>query len=98
MSNNIRLEEKTLTSQTPSGATVQTGTDAAGCKMQGTAWLRSGLTIAICCAAPVLLVGAITVLGISLGALASGLLSLAALLACPVGMYLMMRMMDKEKK
>jgi hypothetical protein len=98
MSDNIRLEEKQLSSLTPSGAAVQTDTDAVSCKMQGKGWLRGALTMAICCAAPVLLVGAITLLGISLGTLASGVLSLAALLACPVGMYLMMRMMAKEKK
>jgi hypothetical protein len=35
---------------------------------------------------------------LSLGAIASGALSLIALLACPVGMFVMMRMMMKEKK
>ena len=54
--------------------------------------------MAICCGAPLLLIAAFALFGISLGALASGFFSLAALLACPVGMYLMMRMMAKEKK
>jgi len=54
--------------------------------------------MAICCAAPLLLIAAVTLFGISLGALASGLLSLAALLACPIGMYLMMRMMNQKGK
>jgi hypothetical protein len=98
MSDNIRLEEKQLSSLTPSGAAVQTDTDPASCKMHGKGWLRGGLIMAICCAAPLLLIAAFTLFGISLGALASGFLSLAALLACPVGMYLMMRMMAKEKK
>jgi hypothetical protein len=98
MSDNIRLEEKQLSSLTPSGAAVQTDTDAAGCKIRGKGWLRGGLTMAICCAAPLLVIAAFALFGISLGALASGFLSLAALLACPVGMYLMMRMMAKEKK
>jgi hypothetical protein len=98
MSNNIRLEEKQVSSLTSSGAAVQTDTDADSCKMQGNGWLGGGLTMAICCAAPVLLVSAVTLMGISLGALAGGALSLVALLACPVGMYLMMRMMAKEKK
>jgi hypothetical protein len=66
--------------------------------MHGTDWLKGGLTMAICCAAPLLLVAAIALFGLSLGALASGALSLAALLACPVGMFLMMRMMMKDKK
>jgi multisubunit Na+/H+ antiporter MnhG subunit len=53
--------------------------------------------MAICCAAPVLLIAAVTLFGISLGALASSFLSLATLLACPVGMYLMMRMMTNDR-
>ncbi|HEY3304226.1 MAG TPA: hypothetical protein VGL70_11895 [Candidatus Binatia bacterium] len=66
--------------------------------MKKKGWLKGGLTMALCCAAPLLLIAAITLFGISLGALASGFLSIAALLACPVGMYLIMRMMMKEKK
>ena len=68
------------------------------CRMNGKGWLKAGLTMAICCAAPLLLVGAIAFFGLSLGALASGALTLATLLACPVGMFLMMRMMMKDKK
>ena len=98
MSNNIRVEEKQLGSPPSSGAAVQTDTDVAGCKTHGKEWLRGGLTMAICCGAPLLLIAAFALYGISLGALASGFLSLAALLACPVGMYLMIRMMAKEKK
>jgi hypothetical protein len=59
-------------------------------------WLKGPFAMAICCAAPLLLVAAVTLFGISLGELASGFLSLAALVACPVGMYLMMRMMAKQ--
>ena len=40
--------------------------------------------------------GAVAIFGISLGALTSGLASVAALLACPVGVYLMMRIMNKK--
>lgn len=69
-----------------------------GCQMRGKGWLKGGLTMALCCAAPLLLVGAIAFFGLSLSALASGALSLAALLACPVGMFLMMRMMMKDKE
>ncbi len=50
----------------------------------------------LCCGAPLLLVAAITLFGVSLGAMASGALSLAVILACPVGMYLMIRMMNKK--
>jgi hypothetical protein len=53
--------------------------------------------MAICCVAPLLLVVAVSFFGFSLGVLASGSLSLAAVLACPVGMFLMMRLMMKDK-
>jgi len=59
-------------------------------------WLKGPLGMAICCGTPLLLVAAISLFGVSLGAIASGALSLAAVLACPVGMYLMMRMMSKR--
>ena len=61
-------------------------------------WLKGTLGMAICCGAPLLLVAAIAFFGLSLGAMASGALSLAAVLACPVGMFLMMRMMSKNKR
>jgi hypothetical protein len=63
--------------------------------------LKGMLMMAICCAAPLLLLAAIPFLGLTFGsfaAIGSGLLSIVALLACPVGMYLMMRMMMKDKK
>ena len=68
------------------------------CRMNGTGWLKACLTMAICCTAPLLVVGAIAFFGLSLGAVASRALSLAALLVCPVGMFFMMRMMMKDKK
>jgi hypothetical protein len=71
---------------------------ASACHMHASGWLKGGLTMAICCAAPILLVAAIAFFGLSLGVIASGALSLAALLACPIGMFLMMRMMMKDKK
>ena len=54
----------------------------------------------VCCAAPLLLLAAIPLLGFTFGsyAVGSGLLSIVALLACPLGMYLMMRMMMTDKK
>ena len=98
MSNETRsLEEGKLSLQNLSGVGAQAKEGSAACKLQRKGWLKGGLTMAICCAAPLLLVGAVTLFGISLGALASGFLSLAALLACPVGMFLMMRMMMKDK-
>jgi hypothetical protein len=54
--------------------------------------------MAVCCAAPLLILGAVALFGLSLGALRSGLFTTAALLACPVGMFLMMRMMNKKEQ
>jgi hypothetical protein len=53
--------------------------------------------MAICCGGPLLVVAAVSFFGLSLGAIASGALGLAALLACPLGIYLVMRMMRGEK-
>ena len=63
--------------------------------------LKGMLMMAAFCALPLLLLAAIPFLGLTLGsyaAVGSGLLSILALLACPVGMFLMMRMMMKDKK
>jgi len=68
---------------------------------QKTRTIKGMLMMVICCAAPLLLLAAIPFLGATLGLLGaagSGLLSMIALLACPVGMYLMMRMLMKDKK
>lgn len=97
MSNEIGLKKEKEIPQTPSDA-VAPAESGSACQMQAKGWLKGGLTMAICCAAPLLLVAAIAFFGLSLGAIASGAFSLAALLACPVGMFLMMRMMMKDKK
>ena len=63
--------------------------------------LKGMLMIAVCCAAPLLVLVAVPFLGLTFGSFAavgSGLLSIVAWLACPVGMYLMMRMMMTGKK
>jgi hypothetical protein len=98
MSDRILLEKEELPAENPTGAAVKTEDGSAACPMQGKGWLKGTLGIAICCGAPLLLVAAISFFGLSLGAIASGALSLVALLACPVGMFLMMRMMMKDKK
>ncbi len=67
------------------------------CSIEKKRWLKGPLGLAICCGAPLLLVAAISLFGLSLGAIASGVLSLAAVLACPLGMWIMMRMMMKQK-
>lgn len=62
-------------------------------------WLKGMLPMAICCGAPLLLLIAIPFLGSIFGSLAAvgtGLLSLVAVLACPLGMYFMIRMMNKK--
>ena len=66
--------------------------------MQGKSWIKEMLGMTICCASPFLLVAAIAFFGLSSGTIASGSLSFVALLACPIGMFLMMRMMMKDKK
>ena len=98
MSDQILLEKEKINAENPSGVAVQTKDGQAVCSIQGKGWLKGSLGMAICCGAPLLLVAAISFFGLSLGALASGALSLAAVLACPVGMFLMLRMMTKNKK
>jgi hypothetical protein len=97
MSNEVGLGEKELIS-----ANAETEVEAKNgsliCHVKGQGWLKGILPMAICCAAPLLLVPAIALFGIALSALESGFLRIAALLACPVSMYLMMRMMMKDKK
>jgi hypothetical protein len=94
MSDELELRREGQGNRSPIEAPAESGP---ACHRNGSGWLKGGLTMAICCAAPLLLVAAIAFFGLSLGALASGALSLAALLACPIGMFLMMRMMMKDK-
>ena len=97
MSDQVLSEEKKIPAEDSPGVGKTENTSAV-CPIQGKGWLKGSLGMAICCGAPILLVAAISFFGLSLGALASGALSLAAVLACPVGMFLMMRMMMKDKK
>jgi hypothetical protein len=97
MSDQIVAEEK-MRPENPTGVAVQPEHGSAACPMQGKSWIKGTLGMAVCCAAPLLLVAAIAFFGLSLGAIASGAVSLVALLACPIGMYVMMRMMMKDKK
>ena len=98
MSEQILIEGEKVRAENPTGVAVKTEDGSAACPMQGKGWLKGTPGMAICCGAPLLLVAAIAFFGLSLGAIASGALSLAAVLACPVGMFLMMRMMSKNKK
>jgi hypothetical protein len=98
MSDQILLEKEKMAAENSTGAAVKTEDGSAACPMQGSGWLKGSLGMAICCGAPLLLFAAIAFFGLSLGAIASGALSLVAVLACPVGMFLMMRMMMKGSK
>ncbi len=97
MSDRTVLEQKKMPADNSTEARVKTEDGSAACSMQGKGWLKGTLGMAICCGTPLLLIAAISFFGLSLGAIASGALSLVALLACPVGMFLMMRMMMKNK-
>ena len=90
MSDQVSLKEKT------EGAKITTA-EGPACPLERKGRLKGPLGIAICCGVPLLLVAAVSLFGFSLGAVASGLLSFAAVLACPLGMYLMMRMMMNKK-
>ena len=92
-----RAETPTISSMERAGTVEQANVPQG--EKKGT--LKGMLMMAVCCAAPLLLLAAIPFLGLAFGSFAavgSGLLGIVALLACPVGMYLMMRMMMKDKK
>ena len=97
MADNFNAQE---TAGTPAASSIERFETKAEKPSQGeNKWTLKGmLMMVVCCAAPLLLLAAIPFLGLTFGsyaAVGSGLLSIVALLACPVGMYLMMRMMMK---
>ena len=100
MSDQVQLKVNDKTPEISSSEAISVGEpEVAPEQKKGT--VMGILMMAICCAAPLLLLAAISFLGLTFGSFAavgSGLLSIVALLACPVGMFLMMRMMGKEKK
>jgi hypothetical protein len=98
MSDQIVAAEQKVIAEDSTAAAVKPEHESAACSMQGKSWIRGVLGMAVCCAAPLLLVAAIAFFDLSLGAIASGAVSLVALLACPVGMYVMVRMMMKDKR
>ena len=98
MSDQVRDNEPS--SGNPSPPEVGCVNDSDACKMQGKGCLKRILPMTVCCAAPLLVLAAIPLLGLTFGSLAgvtNGLLSVVALLACPVSMFFMMRMMTKDK-
>jgi hypothetical protein len=68
-----------------------------GCGM-GKKGLKGMLLMAVCCGAPLLLLLALPVLGPVLGGLGASAVSTLAVLACPVGMALMMWMMMRAQQ
>jgi hypothetical protein len=94
----VEVESTKMIVKNSSETAVTPEDGPSACHMRGKGWFKGGLAMALCCAAPLLIVAAVTLFGMSLGALASGFLTIAALFACPVGMYLMMRMMMNNKK
>ncbi len=99
MSDQVQLEENDRGPQIASDRITAVGEPQAAQEPKKST-LKGMLMMAVCCAAPLLLLAAIPFLGLTLGSFAavgSGLLSVVALLACPVGMYLMMRMMNKRQ-
>jgi len=97
-SDKLLAEKETPGAESSAETAVKSAGGTAACPIQRKGWFKGALGMAICCAAPLLLFAAIAFFGVSLGAIASGALSLVALLACPVGMFLMMRMMMKDNK
>jgi hypothetical protein len=96
MSNQTVIQEQKVLPENSTAAAVEAENGTAACPLHSKSWLKGGLAMAICCVTPILLFAAF--FGLSLGATASGALSLVALLACPIGMYVMMRMMMKDTK
>ena len=98
MSGEIITKNEAIATETSSSSRAESKNTDAACQMHHKGWLRGGVVMATCCAAPLLILGAVAIFGFSLSALASGLFTAAALLACPVGMFLMMRMMNKKEQ
>lgn len=98
MADQTELREETERAEVLSPEVVDVEETPEKPPQQKQGWLKGPLGMAICCGTPFLLIAAISLFGVSLGAIASGALSLAAVLACPLGMWIMMRMMMNQKK
>ena len=92
MSDQTVIQEQKVRPENLTAAAVEAENGTAACPLHSKSWLKGGLAMAICCVTPILLFAVIAFFGLSLG------LSLVALLACPIGMYVMMRMMMKDTK
>ncbi len=97
MSDQIQSQGRTESPQISSAEGVEDVEISEARQGQKKGRLKGILMMALCCGAPLLLVAAVTLFGISLGTIASRALNLAVLLACPLGMYFMMLMMTKNQ-
>jgi len=86
--NDTGLQLSSIETPVATAATATTG--------QKSMTLKGMLMMVVCCGAPFLLLAAVGLFGVSLAGAGSALMSVALVLACPVGMYLMMRMMAKN--
>lgn len=93
MSDQIQLEERVKSPQILSAE----GVEADACQVQKKGWLKGMLPMTICCGVPILLLATTSFFGVSLAAVGGTLLNLVAVLACPLGIYLVMRMMMNKK-
>jgi hypothetical protein len=95
MSDQIEAKRQAENLQVPSVDRV--AVEPAEVAQEQTKWTLKGmLMMALCCGAPLLLILAITLFGISLAGVGGSLLFFVVLLACPLGMYFMMRMTNKK--
>lgn len=92
----VQLQEEAKSAKSASSETM-TVQGLEVCQVEKRGWLKGWLPMAICCGMPLVLLAVISLFGASLAAIAGGLLSLAVVLACPLGMYLMMRMMMNKR-
>jgi hypothetical protein len=96
MADQIQLKEKEESSLSSAYQAVETPLAVEASRKQKKSWFKGMLPMGICCTAPFLLILAIPLFGISLTGVAGTLLPIIALLACPLGMYFMIRTMNKK--
>lgn len=93
--NNARSTENSAPDDCAAASAERSGMSGCGMGKKG---LKGMLMMAACCGAPLLLLLALPLLGSALGSLGASAVSTLALLACPVGMVLMMWMMMRGQR